>query len=203
MGERAEQRRSGWTAGRTGSHGCGRRAAWKTARGCGAIDPRRRHPAGNRQGATVFRTVSRTEAFDPQVRAKRIVQRLQVGRWPAGPAWVPRGTTNGRDWSRPLGIDRPAVAEEDEEIGPAVVVHVGDRPHALVGETVERLDEINPPIEVAIRFPANERALIVVLEDIRSAVKIGVERNLGEPAPSIVGAPDVRPSVAVPILFFF
>src|SRR5579864_5757849 len=174
MGERAEQRRSGWTAGRTGSHGCGRRAAWKTARGCGAIDPRRRHPAGNRQGATVFRTVSRTEAFDPQVRAKRIVQRLQVGRWPAGPAWVPRGTTNGRDWSRPLGIDRPAVAEEDEEIGPAVVVHVGDRP--------------------------NERALIVVLEDIRSAVKIGVERNLGEPAPSIVGAPDVRPSVAVPIL---
>src|ERR1700726_2687458 len=65
---------------------------------------------------------------------------------------------------------------------------------------VERLDEVDPAIEVAVRFPAHERALVVVLAYIRSTVEVGVDSDLGELALPVVGAPEIGPSVTVEIL---
>ncbi len=65
---------------------------------------------------------------------------------------------------------------------------------------VELVFEVDASVEVAIRVPPDEHAVPVQLLDIRSPVEVDVERDPRDMAVTIVGAPDIGPPVAVPVL---
>jgi len=97
--------------------------------------------------------------------------------------------------------DGPTVAEQDQQIGAAVVIDVHDRFRVLMRGRIEFLDQVDLAVEISIGFAPNQNALrVVVLLDIGTAVKITVDRNLGEMPRLIVSTPLVRTAVAIAIL---
>ncbi len=101
---------------------------------------------------------------------------------------------------RPLREDGSTVLKQDEHIGRAVVVDVLDRSHLVVRRVVELLDEIDAVVEIAIRLPPDQRTAFVVLVNIRATVEVAVDGDFREPPLTIVGQPEIRPAVSVPIL---
>jgi hypothetical protein len=100
----------------------------------------------------------------------------------------------------PRRKDCLAALKEDEQVGGAVVINVLDNSRLLVRRRVELLDEIDTVVKVAIRLSAYEYPALVVLANVRSAIEVGIDGHFGELAVTIVQAPDVGPTVAVPIL---
>src|SRR5215831_12525317 len=101
---------------------------------------------------------------------------------------------------RPLRVHRLAVLEEQQQVGNAVRVDVGNRSNDLPRRRIEFLDEIDLVVEVAVELASNQRAVVVELIDIGSAVEVRIEGDADQLSVCVVRTPDVRPSVVIAIL---
>src|SRR5438128_10886125 len=91
---------------------------------------------------------------------------------------------------RSLRENRAAVLEEDQQVGGAVVIHVDYGTHLLARRRIELLYNIDAVVEVAIHLAAHEGAALVIFVNIRSAVEVRVDGDLGQLVLTIVRPPD-------------
>jgi len=98
---------------------------------------------------------------------------------------------------RPFRKDRAAVLKEHQQVGTAVGIDVYDGSYIFVGSGIEFLDQIDAVVEIAVRVAAHECAVLVMLVHIGPAVEIRINRDVGELALAIVGAPDIGAPVPV------
>jgi len=89
--------------------------------------------------------------------------------------------------------------KEDQQIGNAVRVHIGQRANDLPGRRIEILNEIELIVEIAIGLTTNENAVFVEFFDVRSPVEVRVDGDAGDAPVTAIGAPHVRPSIAIQI----
>jgi hypothetical protein len=104
-----------------------------------------------------------------------------------------------REHADVLREHRPAFVEEDEQVGGAVIIAVDDRSNVLVSRRVELFDQINPVVEIPVRFTPDELSVVVILLDVRAAVEIRVDSYFGGLAWLVVVLPDVRSAVAIAV----
>jgi hypothetical protein len=164
----------------------------------------RRQSTGCRKPDAVGGTIGDADCSQRKIRAEWILKWRQLiirraGRDVSVPGPV-AAQNGGCNRMRPLAKDGLTTLKEDQQVGGSIVVDVLDGTHPFARRGIEFLDEIDTVVEVAVRLATHEGATFVILVNIGSAVEIGIEGHLGELAVTIVGAPDVGPSVAVMIL---
>ena len=96
-----------------------------------------------------------------------------------------------------FGEDWVPILEKDEEIGRPIVIDIDDRSDSTLRGGIEFFNEIRPPVEVAVRFPANQESPLVVLLNIRETIKIRIAIDLGELPLRVVAAPEIDAAVAI------
>jgi hypothetical protein len=76
-----------------------------------------------------------------------------------------------------LDEDGMRTLKEHQQVRRAVVVEVNDRPHALPGDRVKVLDEIDLIVEVSIGLATDKDAAVVVLANVRQPIKVARRKS--------------------------